>query len=342
MMLAIFGTPSQLTYWVMNTARLAAEVINGPMAVLTANTIDELRVRWAERGHKPVLFHADTPKRDLVELFLRIPGEAIVVIEALDEVVWFTRATRGLDPQTALRFATRSVCTLEDLLARSGVWSIDGGILDLSLVSFSDLLIDRLFSRSTPDECAEMRDKILAYNSDCLNVRQAVDKFVKVTLADRHERSVSGLFLQGDVAKAANVFEACFHHGVPRSMIWPPGVFVKMSDLSYLEGPIDLTGPARVLIGGHSLSLPRGLWRATVEISVSDNMSGNTILSDIFAEDRPVCAGVTSLPSKGTFSYEMEFECSDPYYPIIFRISTMEGAIEGALNLNHVQFQQIG
>jgi hypothetical protein len=342
MMLAIFGTPSPLTYWVMNNALLAAEVQNGPIAVLTANTIDDLRARWTERGHKPVLFHADTPKRDLVDLFLRIPGEAIVVMEPLDKVVWFTRATRGLDPQTALRFATRSVCTLEDLLARSGVWFIDTSVLDLPLTSLVDTLIDRMFPQASPDKSAEMRVKIAAYNSGCHSVKQALDKFVRATLADQYEQSVSSLFLPTDVAKAIDEFETSLQYGVNRYMTWPPGVFVRMSDLAYLDGPIDLTGPARVLIGGHALSLPRGRWRATPEISVLGNVSGNEILSDIFAEDIPICAGISSLPSDGTFSYELEFECSDPYYPILFRISIMEGAIEGALNLNHVRFQQIG
>ena len=118
-------------------------------------------------------------------------------------------------------------------------------------------------------------------------------------------------------------------------------VFVRMSDLSYLNGPIDLVGPARVLVGGHALSLPEGDWRATARIRVFDNFSGNTIQSDIFAEDILAAGVIALVPTFGIFEYSINFHCRDPFFPIIFRISILEGAIEGTLELESVSFKKI-
>lgn len=336
MMLAIFGTPSALTYWVLINAKLAAEIVHGPSSRVTANSLEDLRAQWTQRDHRSVLFHADTPKRDLVDLFVRVPGVAIVVTEPLKTVASFAQAMRSLDPQTALRFATRSVCTLEQFLTRPDVWHIEPDIADLSLDRFVEELATRALPQATQAQIGEMQARLARFNSPSRSVGEALEAYVRKAL----EARVSVKCLPPDLARAADDFDACVRRERPR-MTWPPGVFVRMSDRTYVDSPIEMVGPARVLIGGHSLSVPIGRWKATAEIAVSDNASGNTLFFDVVADGHSLSGGTVRLPESGAFRMELDFECDDPFHPLNLRIAIREGAIEGVLELRHVHMQRL-
>lgn len=340
MMLAIFGTPSALTHWVLNNAKLAAEVVHGPASKVTANSLDDLRTKWNQRGHKSVLFHADIPKRELVDLFVRVPGVAIVVTEPVRTVANFARNTRSFDPQVALRFATRSACAINQFLDRPDVWHIDSRVIGWSLDEFVEALATHVLPQATSVHIREMKAKLAKYNSPGRSVGEALAISLEKVLGARSEDMMAEIDLPPDFVRTADEFDACLQYGGQR-MIWPPGVFTRMSDRTYINGPIEMVGPARVLIGGHSLSLPVGRWKATAEIFVSDNASGNTLFFDIVTEGRPAACGLVSLPESGAFSFELDFECDDPSFPLVLRIATKEGAIEGILELRHVQLQRL-
>ncbi len=340
MLLAIFGNPVGLTQWVMSSARQAAEIIQGRLSTVVANSLEDLRAKWSKRDQVGVLFHSDTPNRELIDLFVRIPGTAVIVTEPIATVANFVGLNRSIDPQSALRVATRSACTLVGLFKRSDLWHVDMRIRDLSLNDFADELTARILPQASPTHVEQIKAKFAAVNPNCGSVGQAVDAFVERSLGANTDSFLKGAYLTPELTGLAGEFEECLRGG-SQQMTWPANVFVRTSDLNYIEGPLDLVGPARVLIAGHSLSLPIGRWKATAEIAVSGNLSGNKIRSDIFAENRPVTIGIMRLPAEGAFSYQLDFECLDPSFPLIFRIAIMEGAIEGELELRRVHFERI-
>jgi hypothetical protein len=142
MLLAIFGTPSLLTQWVVNFANTLVDVVEGSPVYIPAMSIESLKEQWQNRGEKSVVFHSDTPRKEVIELFQRSGAPIVVVWEPVAVVADFVSTARSLDIQTAVRFTTQSVCTLAELVTQSDVWVIDS---EMATVRLSDF-IDRFLS----------------------------------------------------------------------------------------------------------------------------------------------------------------------------------------------------
>lgn len=342
MIVAIFGMPSALTTWVLHNVKAAAVDVYGDCSVIFSDTAYDFDRQIAERTSRVFVLYSETPKRELVEAVLKLRISILVVTECLHKVAEMAMRQRSLDAHTALRFASRSICCLELLSGHSSAWRIDKSIFDKSLFVFSEMLSDFVFHDRSDETRRTIRRAISQLNIGAETVRDALSVFERQMLSALPDGSDVEVRFSDELLEVAKEFDTQVSETLfERRFNWPNSIFTQMSDLTYVEGPLDLVGPARVLVGGHALSLPVGKWIMSVEVEVAGNVSGNRILSDIFAEDSVVVRGVCPLPSNGGFSYDLEFRCRDPYYPIIFRIAILEGAIEGSLQLKKVRLKEI-
>jgi hypothetical protein len=117
------------------------------------------------------------------------------------------------------------------------------------------------------------------------------------------------------------------------TLSWPVPMFLKWDvEGAFLDGPIDLVGPARFIICGPYLHLPEGAWRMSVQIDVEDCFSDNRIGADIFSE-RILTAITAKLPASGRHAFDLDFTVVNPLAPVEIRMQLLTGAIEGRLSL---------
>ena len=122
-------------------------------------------------------------------------------------------------------------------------------------------------------------------------------------------------------------------------IVWPGGVFApRTQDESYSK-EADLTGRARIVIYGPPLHLPRGRWTANSTFSVTNNVSGNTLIIDVY-NGTMLAAGQCVLPAHGKFSCEIPFEITEPQRAFEVRFATGSGAIEGVFVLENVVMER--
>ena len=118
--------------------------------------------------------------------------------------------------------------------------------------------------------------------------------------------------------------------------------FVKMDrEMWHDVLDVNLTGPARYLMFGPLLHLPPGRWRASIVFRVDDNLSGNTLMSDVVADNQICNTGEGVLPPSGVFSFEIDFVVRDPRLPVAVRLATRSGAIEGTLELLSAEVREL-
>jgi hypothetical protein len=119
-------------------------------------------------------------------------------------------------------------------------------------------------------------------------------------------------------------------------IVWPLASFYSGDHPSELASSfLEVAGPSRVLYYGPYFSLPRGRWRADVQLIVSGNMHDKLLAVDIFSgielarhEFKPAQGGLlqASLP----------FAVRSMEERIEVRVQLLEGAIEGHLGLKQV------
>jgi hypothetical protein len=120
------------------------------------------------------------------------------------------------------------------------------------------------------------------------------------------------------------------------AIVWPLASFYSGDHPSELASSfLDVAGPSRVLYYGPYFHLPRGHWRADVQLIVSGNMHDKLLAVDVFSnvelarhEFKPAQGGLlqASLP----------FVVRRMEERIEVRVQLLEGAIEGHLGLKQV------
>lgn len=106
---------------------------------------------------------------------------------------------------------------------------------------------------------------------------------------------------------------------------------------------IDLTGPARFLVHGPHLGLPRGEWKIAVSFDVASNISSNVVALDICQKrgQDVLVMGEAEMPASGAFCCDMTFLVSNPHLPIVLRLAIKQGAIEGKLRFLGAELERI-
>jgi hypothetical protein len=124
-------------------------------------------------------------------------------------------------------------------------------------------------------------------------------------------------------------------------IVWPLACFYAGDYLSEQASPfIEVVGKARIIYYGPYFYLPRGRWRADVQLIVSATMRDKKLAVDVYAEGalarhefKPVQGGLLRV------SLQFSVERADQRIEV--RVELLEGTIEGHLGLNQVLLHPI-
>lgn len=347
MLIAVFGTPSPLTYWIVNFVRIVADVVFGSHCYIAPITIADLREAWDARGGKPVVLHSDIPQREIVDLFVNLKVPIFVVVDDAADVVGYLRASRDLDLKSALRHASQSFSILANLNAYDEAELVGPAYYDVSVPHIFNLAIDQFGIAITEAQYWEVLARFgqEPRSSYCEPVVAFVLRdFPLAGQPGRHLDSCSASEAE-IIAKVIGPYGDLLESRLENhwnSIVWPSEIFPDRDNPEkILDGPRSLIGPARILFGGHTLHLPAGKWSALVRFEVAGNLSGNRLLSQIYSGDRPLSSISAKLPTNGLFEYELDFTIHDAFYPLQLLIAIAEGAIEGEILLCSAAFTNV-
>ncbi len=333
-LMSIFGTPSALTRWIIEVSVAIAGEVSSGHTFIAASSLEQMREAWANKQSGSVIFHSDSPQDDLRRIFLKNNYPLVLVSEPLWRVASYCMITRELDPILATRITTQSACTLSALQDCDLVFRISESNYSDKVIDIINHILIFYGIRSSTSDFPDLLAKMGLADRPDMTVEQSLSQFFPNYNHDLHIQRSN---LVDDARFILSQYEGVLRNLAPVEFIWPPTVCFKFEpEITHLDGSVEMLGGARILIGGHSLCLPTGRWRARVFLEISDNLSGNRMRSDVFAENEIFSTIFAQLPKDGLFYYDIDFECKDSFYPIIIQIAISEGAIEGVMTLREI------
>lgn len=335
MLICALGTPSAYAAYGFNLVYTIARAALGDVQFIPACTPDQLKAAFEERKGRPVLLSSDNLDVRIMDTLVRAGAPILAFIEGAEDSVGFTMKARDVDIRNAVQMYAQSIACLAPYLSAPSLqlyWRPDGAT---PITTVIERICDG-FGFTLTDHQMQMISATL--------IPAGVDPLTE-TLDDQLRRfhpaaaPIGGQAVaysrddQRLIEEALGAYLTLLAGQLP-VFNWPTGLF---RDSHHPEqsilGPMDLTGPARLLMFGPLLHLPPGFWRAHIAFWIGENLSGNVLYSDVVADNQIINTGETPLPPAGVFSYEIDFPVRDPRHPVAVRLGIQSGAIEGMLQI---------
>lgn len=328
----IFGVSTPLLHAAVSILKGALEGEGGACALIAGNTVADMREGWtASRADAPtsIIFTSDSPDDATVELFSRVGMRVIVAVEDFVDAAIYLRWARGMSTPHALRFLTQTLATLAPALTGGQALAVCSRDTDAPLAWLLARLLE-FIGRDSIDVAAALQ-RIGA--ADAKTLRSYTQMHFPSSEAETPPADELAV-----MRALAQSYQPLLSGRAMAAASWPTELFLYWDRPGkFLHGPVDLTGPARFIVCGPYLHLPRGRWRARFLVRISDNWSGNRMSLDIFSQE--VLAGIAAdLPAEGLYEFEIGFEAREAYAPLEARIQIQQGAIEGTFELVGVHF----
>ncbi len=117
------------------------------------------------------------------------------------------------------------------------------------------------------------------------------------------------------------------------ALAWPP-------EALGLTEPVDMLGKARRIVGGPGYSLPPGTWLFHFVVSITGNLSKNNLAANLVVGATRFPETKTGIIGDGEFGFTLRCTVERPNQPIGVIVRTMEGAIEGRLELGPIRIRR--
>jgi len=341
MLIAVFGTPSPLTYWITNFIRTTCDIVYGAHCFITPITIENLREGWAAREGRPVVIQSVIPQREIVDLFVELEAPIYLVADDPVDVVMYVKASHNLQFREAARFASQSFSILSNINSYSNIEIVDASWYNLSASQLLERIAVWFGLRIPNDKYEAVLQHFVTHDGErrhqsVLSLVVHSDPLARQPGAYMHlydpieEKIINDVIIQ---------YGKLLHSTGTDIIVWPREIFPDRDNLDrILDGPRPLLGPARILFGGHTLHLPAGKWRAVIDIEVLNNHSRNRLIAQVYAGEKMLCMVRGDLPVSGRFAVDVDFAIQDGYYPVQVVLAIAEGAIEGEILLHSCMF----
>jgi hypothetical protein len=339
MLISVFGTPSALTYWGAHVLRAIMQVVFGDTHYVHSILMDDLREAWFKRDGKNILLVSECPESPITNLVIKSGAPIFIFVDDPSDVVGYVMATRGLDVRTGLSFASQSLCTLHDAFKTSTAFVVRHECYGHRV---NDIVTQFLTYLKGTEPAVDLVERVLRHvlpAGSCARNAAVSDEVLRLFPRAR----LPGGFTAEQPPDIRNRIDAVIDQykgiveGNPLQFVeWPKMIFLDWDRRDTYSGePMNMVGPARFLICGPTMHLPRGKWIANVEIEVAGNHSGNRLWADVASKEL-LTAITADLPVDGVFSFEMAFEVLEPQMPIDVRFQLLDGAIEGKFLMRRV------
>ena len=334
-LVGVFGTPSCLMYWGVHVIRTIAGVIGGDYRCIHGAYLSEFADVTADRiGQSSTICVSDCPELLVCNQFITSGAPIILLVESPRDVIE-DLISAGHDHVDALRRVTRSLCALQPLFGAPNATVFGTGSLDGDLQSAIAAILTAL-GLSETDEHREAIDHVLALSRDrtTVRVRDHVNQLIPNFTKRGDDPSNSALLAASAIAEPY----ACLVAGEALASVeWPASIFSSGDTIgSYVRGPSELVGRARILVYGPYMHLSRGRWSAYVELEVSDNASGNRLKTEVVCGRMISASVIADMPVEGRYCFVVTFEVVEPLDPVELRFQIQSGAIEGRFLLTKV------
>lgn len=300
--LLVCGLPGRHLSAVIEFVRQALANATGQCAVINVNTLTDPVTSDLELCDGPVLLWADSPDRGVVR-WVRATGTPVLLVDQpFDEVGVEFMVTRKAGFSDSARVLA---------LSRIGWWRL----AELPATTIIDVSQGVVPGLADALKQWNMAGVLLSDDTDAASAA-ALD--VALTLPEGNPftglAAFYGVPLGADAQSLAIDLKLLFDGAPPHAP---------------LSGPVDLTGPVRVLAFGPFLYLPHGQWKLHFTFEAGMNRSGNSLMFDIFVDHEAKCATEFHLPHDGQFAFDCRFDVRDPWSTFEFRSHLRRGAIEG-------------
>jgi len=318
------GVSTPFVYWGFELVRDIVEAIAGRTVWLHIASLEQLREGFLRRDSASVVVTCDLPDPDFAE-FVCASGLPLIVFSDDPEAFldWAMRS-RSMGAVEAARFCTRMYSALAPNLRAER---------KLVVAARDDATPERI--------AADVIEFLWPGRGEWL-VHGVVQHLVEAGKLTRewprklHDRSEWPDRLEGAAPDAESWRTLCAavasYVGLtegqwPQQIVWPLALFHRPDGRPW-RAPIDLTGPARVVLYGPYLHLPVGQWTARVEFEIDGAVSGVEASTDVVVNE-VVTEKTFEMPAKGIFAYELSFRVENPHQWVEIRLFIKKSAIEG-------------
>lgn len=196
------------------------------------------------------------------------------------------------------------------------------------------------------EDAAEWSKQIAELLGVSLSVAQSLADPVSAEVAARAERTAISAFLSSSHGPLllrtylAPLLTAAAH---PASIVvaWPRDCFL------YGDAPgeglpetVEVAGRARILAYGPYMPLPMGRWRATACLGFSPDIGSMPFMLEADT-DIGITRGFFEVKLGGIFTLDLDFDVTDPFHPVEFRLVSQDSALEGLVSLIEVKLEKI-
>ena len=320
----VFGPPCPTTLRGVALVRGLVQASLGDHDFIHENEVDGLGRSWQNRSRETCVFFSDCPDRRIVDVVLSGATPAILFAETPPELVRYAMDAMYFPAFDSVRLVTKHLSIFHDIFVRKDFLMIRRTVGSIYDVIEAICATFRL--TVSADARREICRRIVGLDaSDTPFMPPPDDDFRSSDRIDPASRSLMITTLE--------CFQPMYRHREVGVMEWAPTGFLTTEPAGApYSGPIELVGPARMLIYGPYLHLPLGRWTATIQIEVGDNQSGNVLVVDVFGgvERQMIKA---NLPAQGRFEFTMPIVVNDLNAPVEIRFVIAQGAIGGWFNL---------
>ncbi|WP_104662860.1 hypothetical protein [Ensifer adhaerens] len=329
------GLPSPHAMFV---SRLGIDILRerfGDYHYIVANTLDQLRDGLAQRGERHALLYFDVPDDKICQSIVKHGVPTVLIVEPVEQAVLYSMQARSLSLLEALRFVSQSASALFPIASSETIVPLRLGTHAAEL----ETLISRIslslgFSLTTQNIQNILALYGQAGGAKATPLAEIIDERIEHAVEARSSASKLTKADRELISVAASNYDPLMSGEAVQRITWPVAMCLSGEKPHHgINGPVDMTGPARAMSFGPYMHLPSGNWRADVTFSVDKNFSGNKIVVDVLADGKIAALGKSPLPASGSFTVHLEFEVTRPHMPVEVRTFIGEGAIEGEFEL---------
>ena len=341
MIYAVCGPLSPHQMVVTHLAKAVLERRYDRVLFCATNDPRELRNMVASRNGAACLLVFDTPGEIIANLIVKGGMPTALVVEPFHELVAFAWNYFGGLFEDGYRATTKSLAALHPVASISNVAPLRVADTDdsASVINRICVCFDVYCHE---DEVSTIIRAFQEYyqTSNVLDIAQGISHHSK---AARHTTKNYTAEQKIVLRKLANAYEVMLRPQRIAVISWPVETLTNAETGSPVSGPIELTGPGRLLTFGPYLYLPKGRWKVSIIFSTANNVSGNIFMLDIFSPTTQavLAVGHLTLPVSGTFSTSLLIEVESALNALELRTFMPTGAIEGVLELVEISWQLI-
>ena len=319
---AVFGVSTPFAYWGFSAVYEIVRRLAGETVRLHLTEFEALHQGVSSRGGASVVITTDFPETELCSFLCDAPLPKIAFGDTVDDMVDWAADSRRLTLPNAVRFTSHMLSALGPGFAAPGTLILGPWMAPPEIVAavaehlrpgsgaglYEDLVAQGVLAPELPDWRSQPRPA-------------PVEDDVPYDPASVPEMKA-----------ALNGYLSYFEGRAPQEIGWTRPMFTFPGAEALA---IDLTGPARAVMYGPYMHLPRGRWAARVEFEIDGAISGVEAATDVYMSEVLV-EKAFAMPEKGIFAYTLAFETADTSRSLEIRLFIKRSALEGTLLIRSV------